>query len=102
MAEATGTNMKIELRLEALNLMVKDLPNVADDWNAMPKSERASWSLDWDQIMGDLEAVLIPAYLEKAMTVHQQARYLDLLSLLQTHTSVIDRLGLSKPRLTSA
>ncbi|GEM_PF-4559404 len=59
MAEATGTDIKIELRLEALNLMVKDLPNVADDWNAMPKSEQASWILDWDQSIGDLEAVKI-------------------------------------------
>src|SRR6266542_7171539 len=42
----------IEIGLKSLRLMLDDLPEVARDWPQMSDAERASWSLDWDQVIG--------------------------------------------------
>ena len=46
------TSGHVEIELKSLGLMVGDLWEVVDEWDSLDDGERASWSLDWDQVMG--------------------------------------------------
>jgi hypothetical protein len=99
MATQTAASGRVNLELESLRLMIGDLADVAADWPKLSDAERASWSLDWDQVMGSLEAVLDPAYRAGSMTPDQQGRYQDLLCRLRGETPTLARLGLQRPAI---
>lgn len=99
MATQTAASSRVSLELESLRLMIGDLADVAAEWPELSGAERASWSLDWDQIMGSLEVVLEPAYRAGLMTPDQQARYGDLLCRLRNRTPTLEWLGLQRPSI---
>jgi len=99
MAAQTAASSRVNLELESLRLMIGDLADVAADWPELSGVERASWSLDWDQIMGSLEALLDPAYRAGLMTPDQQERYGDLLCRLRDGTPTLEWLGLQQPSI---
>jgi len=39
---------------ETIALMLRDLPDVASDWDALSVDERLAWSLDWGNEMSKL------------------------------------------------
>jgi len=77
--------------------MLDDLPEVARDWPQMSDAERASWSLDWDQVIGGDVRLLERQRRSDQMTPDQQARYRDLLCKLKEALPIIERLGLYRP-----
>lgn len=93
---------QIELELESLRLMMADLTEIADEWPTLSGTEQASWGLDWDQVMGALEVVLVPRYGAGQMTPSQQVRYGALVEQLQNLLPLVERLGLSTPVVRSA
>lgn len=97
MAAPTATDRRVAIGLESLRLMLGDLPEVAEDWARMGEGERASWSLDWDQMMGTYHPLLERHYHAGTMTPDQQARYRDLLRRLAEARPLIERLGLQPP-----
>ena len=99
MATQTAANGRVTRELDSLRLMIGDLADVATEWPELSGAERASWSLDWDQIMGSVEAVLEPAYRAGWMTPDQQERYQDLLSRLRDGTPTLECLGLQRPAI---
>jgi len=99
MAPQVQLDLRVGLRLEALGSMLADLPDVAREWPDLSAAERASWSLDWDQAMGALQAVLGPAYSDANMSSEQQACYRKVLADLQTALPHIRTLQLAVPRV---
>lgn len=97
MATQTPVSSRVTLELESVRLMIGDLADVAAEWPELSGAERASWSLDWDQIMGSVESVLDPAYRAGSMTRDQQEQYRDLLGRLRDGTSTLERMGLQRP-----
>ena len=99
MATQTAASARVDLELESMRLMIDDLADVATEWPELSGAERAAWSLDWDQVMGSLEAVLDPAYRVGSMTPDQQERYRELLSRLRDETPTLECLGQQRPTI---
>ena len=99
MATETPAGRQVNLELESSRLLIGDLADVAAEWSELSGAERASCSLDWDQIMGSLEAVLEPAYRAGSMTSDQQERYRELQSRLRDVTPTLECLGLQRPSI---
>ena len=99
MATQAAASRRVSTELESLRLMTGDLAEVAAEWPELSGAERASWSLDWDQIMGSLEVVLDPAYRGGSMTPDQQERYRELLSRLRDGMPTLECLGLQRPSI---
>lgn len=99
MAAQVQLDLRVGLRLDALRAMLADLPDVAREWPALSPAERASWSLDWDQAMGALEAVLAPACHDGTMSSEQQACYRKVLADLQAALPDINAMQLAIPRV---
>ena len=97
MPAKTVTDQRIEIGLEPLRLMLGDLPEVAEEWPHLGDGERASWTLDWDQLMGSYLTLLEEYYRAGGMTADQQRRYQELLRELQEALPLIERLNLYPP-----
>jgi hypothetical protein len=97
MASLSVTDRHIEIGLESLRLMISDLPELAAEWDHLDDGERATWSHDWDQVIGTDLRLLHPYYRAGAMTPEQEARFRDILSQLRETLPIIERLALSPP-----
>jgi hypothetical protein len=97
MGAKPATPEKVELELRCLELMLTDLPEIAEEWDTIGDGERVSWSRDWDQLMGALEAILYPTYQSGSMTDEQRVRYRQILCTLQASLSTLRRVGLREP-----
>jgi hypothetical protein len=97
MVAKSATAEKVDLELRCLELMLIDLPEVAEEWCELGEGERVSWSHDWDQLMGALEAILYPTYQSGSMTDEQRVRYRQILCTLQASLSTLRRVGLREP-----
>ncbi len=97
MAAPSTTDRRIEIGLESLRLALDDLPDVARDWEIMEDGERASWSLDWDHLMGTYLRLLINAHQSGSLAVDQERRYCRLRDRLKEASTTIEQLGLYPP-----
>ena len=97
MATNTEISQHVDIELESLRLMLGDLADVADEWDQLPGAEQASWSLDWDQLMGGLKVILDPAYRSGTMSSGQHTRYVALLCSLREALPLMNRIGLYPP-----
>ncbi|MBI4494987.1 MAG: hypothetical protein HY690_19610 [Chloroflexi bacterium] len=97
MATRAETDLKVERELKSLRLFLETLPELAREWQDLGDGERASWSRDWDQLMGAVEVVLHPRYLSGAMTINQRTRYCELLSKIDQARPLIRQLNLYSP-----
>lgn len=77
--------------------MLGDLPEVAQEWTQLGDGERASWSLDWDQLMGSDLTLLERYYRAGELTADQQRRYRAVLHKLEEALPLIERLHLYPP-----
>lgn len=102
MATQTAAITAVDRGLISLALMLSDLPAVAEEWDELSEAERASWSLDWDQEMGALPVVLVPAYRDGRMTDTQAANYRELWLRLGAGLPTIRRLNLWRPPMALA
>lgn len=99
MAPQAELDIRLDVRLEALRALLADLPEVARDWPHLTDAERTSWSLDWDQIMGALGAVLDPAYRGGTMPDEQRSRYREALAGLRAALPCVRTLKLAVPKI---
>jgi len=97
MAAPTTTDERIAIGLESLRLTLGDLSEVAGEWTRLNDGERASWSLDWDQLMATYLPLLERSYRSGAMTPDQQACYREILRQLKEALPLIERLQLYPP-----
>jgi hypothetical protein len=79
--------------------MLGDLPEVAQEWSQMRDAEQASWSLDWDQVIGTHLQVLDSHYHTGDMTAQQRIEYQELRRKLVGALPLIRQLGLFEPLL---
>lgn len=97
MAAPTTTGLVIEIGLKSIRLRLGDLPELVQERPELSDGERASWSLDWDQVMASDLPVLERAYRAKEMTPEQEACYRGLLRDLKEALPLIERRGLYPP-----
>lgn len=97
MVTRTDTEQRLEIALESLRLMLTDLPEVAAEWADLADLEQASWSLDWDHLVGTHLVLLDRHEKAGAMTPSQAKRYRELLESLARALPLIARLGLYPP-----
>ncbi|MGH2587169.1 MAG: hypothetical protein ACRDJE_19825 [Dehalococcoidia bacterium] len=100
MATPTATDKRIEIGLDSIERALDDLPEVAHDWLAMDDGERASWSLDWDHLMGTYFRLLIQREHAGTLTPRQHQRYCALLDRLKESAPLIEDLQLYPPPST--
>jgi hypothetical protein len=96
MATTTEAQATAASSLETAQLMLADLPEVADEWEQLDDGERAAWSLDWGNEMAGLKRIARYAA-EGLLDVEQQERYRRLLQELNDQLPTIERLNLRRP-----
>ena len=96
MATATEAQASAVRSLETAELMLADLPGVADEWEQLDDGERTGWSLDWGNEMSGLKRIARYAS-EGLLQAEQQERYRRLLQKLNDALPIIDRLDLRRP-----
>jgi hypothetical protein len=84
-------------RLQWAHLTLDELAEVAEEWTKMPDGERASWSLDWDQLMTSDLPEIEQYYRCGKLAAEQRARYRDLRRRLKAALPTIERLNLCPP-----
>lgn len=94
MAATTEMNGRIESGLYALTAEVEDLPNVVEEWDALPEWNQASITLDWSHLLCDYLTELDRFFRADQMTVIQAARYRQLLWKMTDALPLFERLGL--------
>ena len=101
MATDTEAQQQAALMLETVELMVDDVPEVAEDWGEIPWGEAAtdeqlSWSMDWSDEMAKLESVAQYAA-DGLLTAEQKLQYERIIHKLKAVLPDIDRLNLRRP-----
>jgi hypothetical protein len=99
MAAQVQLDLRIDIRLEALRAMLADLPAVIQEWPELTDAERASWSLDWDQMVGAIAVVIDPAYRSGRMRGEQRKCYRAVLARLRAVLPELRALHLAVPRI---
>jgi hypothetical protein len=102
MATQSAIHQRIDISLDALLANTADLPEVAEEWQALADGERAAWSLDWDHLMADYLTELDGQYRGGQMTAKQRTRYRTLLDGLRAALPLIERLDLYRPPVSLA
>ncbi|MBI4494414.1 MAG: hypothetical protein HY690_16650 [Chloroflexi bacterium] len=87
---------RISSDLEILQVNLVDLVEIAEEWDELADGERASWGLDWAQLMGYLPDLHL-AYRTGMMTPEQQAQYREVLAGLRAALPLLERLDLARP-----
>lgn len=102
MDDTSASARRVDRLGEYLLRTVGDLPEVAQEWNQLDPGVRATWSLDWHQTIAMDLPFLEAQYKAGVMTKAQQTRYRKLLKQLGGHLPLIERLGLTQPRVPLA
>jgi hypothetical protein len=87
---------RVDLNLRIINAFAGDLPEIAEEWDGLGSGERASLSIDWDDLMDRLET-LEADFREGNLSAEQEARYTQLMAELKETLPIIERLGLRSP-----
>jgi hypothetical protein len=101
MAAPTTTDRRIEIGLDSIGLALDDLADIAREWETLEDGERASWSLDWDHLMGTYLRLIAKASRLGLLNDDQQHRYDLLRDRLAQASPIIERLQLYPPELGS-
>lgn len=89
---------EIEANLRDVAAETRFLPTLEEMWSTRSRQEQDSWYLEWRELMARM-AGLDAAYRSDAMTVHQQARYRDLVEQLRSVLPIIERLDFDRPAI---
>ena len=74
------------------------LPTLKEMWSTRSRQEQDPWYLEWRGLMARM-AGLDAAHRSDVMTVHQQARYRDLVEQLRSVLPIIERLDFDRPAI---
>jgi hypothetical protein len=97
MALQADVNERIDRRIYAISATIPDVVELATQWDRLSDDERASFSLDWDHLMGDYLTELDEHARAGRMTAKQRAEYATLLAELARTLPLIERLNLYRP-----
>jgi hypothetical protein len=100
MVARTNTHERIDIQLRAIEAALADLPEIVEEWEELPDGERASWSLDWDHLMGSYLIILDRYHTGAEMSEEQNRRYHALRDCLRAALPLIDRLNLYRPPIS--
>ena len=96
MASATDAQQYAMSALVTIGLMLRDLPEVANEWEKIPEGERAAWSIDWSNEMSGL--VRIADFASTGLlTAQQQKSYREALHKLLELLPLVKHLDLYRP-----
>ena len=96
MASVTDAQQYAVSALVTIDLMLRDLPEVANEWEQISEGERAAWSIDWSNEMSSLAQVADFAS-KGLLTAEQQVSYREVLHRLVDLLPLVQRLGLYRP-----
>jgi hypothetical protein len=97
MAAPPELTERMESFARAIRLTLGDLPEMAADWSEPLDAEHASWSLEWDHLMGDNLTELDEHARAGRMTAAQREEYGKLLAELARALPRIEQLNLYRP-----
>ena len=96
MATQADEQRRTVKRLDMIELMLAELPDVAAEWETLSVDERISWSMDWGNEMESLRC-LVTQDAAGLLSAKQRPRYDLLLRRLEEALPLIDRLCLRRP-----
>lgn len=82
--------------LRSIELMVDDLPEIADEWDELSDGESESWSHDWDNEMAKL-TFLVEYVAQGVLTDDEERRYSGVVQKLHDAAPAIRRIRLRPP-----
>lgn len=94
------TKGRIEHELKLAPSRIEELDDLDDLWDQMPDWEQADWSLEWEQFLNILDHILDAAYRTNQMAPDQQVKYLEAIRQMKERMPIIERLGLTKPKVS--
>ncbi len=100
MAAASDERQRALIYLRSLELMLGDLPEVADEWADLSDGERESWSHDWDNEMGSLH-YLAGCVAQGCLDKESISRYHGILDRLTDALPTLKHLNLQLPSVPS-
>ena len=97
MVATTRAQQRAATFLRSVRLMLGDVPEVAEEWDALDDLERASWSLDWAHEILDIWADLTESYRNGELLPDQAEAYRQLRDDLEVARPTLERLNIARP-----
>ena len=98
MAATPDVKKRTEITLNTASIMLDEVLNSADSWDARPEAERADFFVDWEEAVQRLADLTRKPYADE-VSLDQQQRLMELARRLQEAREVILQLGLDYPEL---
>ncbi|MGE0543239.1 MAG: hypothetical protein AB7R89_24025 [Dehalococcoidia bacterium] len=100
MATPTEQQQRALSYLRSLELMVDDLPEIADEWDELSDGECESWSHDWDNEMAKL--TFLGEYVAQGVLADDdERRYSEVVQKLRDAAPLIRQTHLRSPQISS-
>jgi hypothetical protein len=99
MANETAITRSIDRSLRYNHAMLDELLEVTTEWNEIPDAELVSWTMDWHQFAIDKMDRMAGQFVGGEMTPEQEASYRHLLQRIEENRELIERFGLTMPRI---
>ncbi len=93
MVTATEAQRRAVMHLATIEMMLNDLPEVANEWAQLNEREQASWSLDWSSEMSKVEHLAQYAS-QGLLSADPRKHYRPLVQAVKLSLPVIRRLNL--------
>jgi hypothetical protein len=97
MATTTEQQQRAVRALSSVGAALRDLPQVAAEWESLDEGEQMSWAIQWSNEMAKLERLSRHAA-EGSLAADQHERYRQLVESADSLAPVIRRLKLYRPR----
>ena len=97
MVAPSKSQTKVTRGLKVLSADIGDLADLDVEWETLADGERASWSLDWDHMMGTYLPLIDEAYRDGRMAPEQVEAYRETMVRLKAALPILDRLNLMRP-----
>jgi hypothetical protein len=97
MATTSTLTTRIDRELNALLAELRDLPNVAREWDTLSATTRASVALDWDHLLIDILRSVEHRAQRRELNDEQQRRLHEVYVLLDDVRDDLKRLGFPVP-----
>lgn len=101
MAPKSTVAERINTYLEYDRRMLADLPDIAEEWERLSVEQRASWGLEWDQMVGSDLQFLERQFKTGTMDLAQRRRYREIIERITALRFEIERLGLFVPQIST-
>jgi hypothetical protein len=92
MATTTAVTSRIDATLREVAAEIAFLPELVEGWQEEAESSRASWQLEWHELLARFRA-LERDYNARAMSEQQRQQYEDLVLKLQERKGLLRQIG---------